>query len=300
MMRRIRIEVGLLFAALSVMSPSLDAQKSVSYRQVVEQASTTTVVSSSANPSPNNSTVAFTAHVGGVPAGMPTGTVAFSATQESGQVATATLPLDASGNATWTISLRSGQYGITALYSGDTDYLSSVSTTLSQIVEGPPDFTISLPSTMTVVQGASGTATVSVTPLNGLAGTIQLQCTGVPDESSCNFTQNSITIPASAAASASSAVTTTLTVTTVGTTVTTLGFLGLLFGWGSCSRKKPRYRFVIWIGLAVLLIGMVGCAGPNRYVQSNGTPPGYYSLTVVATSGSITHSSTMTLHVVAQ
>jgi hypothetical protein len=300
MMRRIRIEVGLLFAALSVMSPSLDAQKSVSYRQVVEQASTTTVVSSSANPSPNNSTVAFTAHVGGVPAGMPTGTVAFSATQESGQVATATLPLDASGNATWTISLRSGQYGITALYSGDTDYLSSVSTTLSQIVEGPPDFTISLPSTMTVVQGASGTATVSVTPLNGFAGTIQLQCTGVPDESSCNFTQNSITIPASAAASASSAVTTTLTVTTVGTTVTTLGFLGLLFGWGSCSRKKPRYRFVIWIGLAVLLIGMVGCAGPNRYVQSNGTPPGYYSLTVVATSGSITHSSTMTLHVVAQ
>ena len=31
---------------------------------------------------------------------------------------------------------------------------------------------------MTVVQGASGTAIVSVTPLNGFAGTIQLQCTG--------------------------------------------------------------------------------------------------------------------------
>ena len=299
-MRRILIEVGLVFAALSIMPLSLDAQKSVSYRQVVEQASTTTLVSSSVNPSPNNSTVAFRAHVTGVPAGMPTGTVAFSASQGSGQVATATLPLDASGNATWTISLQSGQYGITALYSGDTDYLSSVSSTLSQIVEGPPDFTISLPSTMTVVQGAFGTATVSVTPLNGFAGTIQLQCTGVPDESSCNFTQDSITIPASATASASSAVRTTLTVTTAGTTVTTLGVLGLLFGWGSCSRKKLRHRFVSWIGLAVLLMGIAGCAGPNRYVQSNGTPPGYYSLTVVATSGSITHSSTMTLHVVAK
>ena len=79
MMRRIPIVVGLVFAALSVMPLSLDAQKSVSYRQVVEQASTTTLVSSSVNPSPNNSMVAFAAHVTGVPAGMPTGTVVFSA-----------------------------------------------------------------------------------------------------------------------------------------------------------------------------------------------------------------------------
>jgi hypothetical protein len=91
-----------------------------------------------------------------------------------------------------------------------------------------------------------------------------------------------------------------LTVTTAGTTVTTLGILGLLFGWGSYSRKRLRHRFVIWIGLAVLVMGIAGCAGPNRYVQSNGTPPGYYSLTVVATSGSITHSGTMTLHIVAR
>jgi hypothetical protein len=91
-----------------------------------------------------------------------------------------------------------------------------------------------------------------------------------------------------------------LAVTTTGTTVTTLGILGLLFGWGSSSRKKLRYRSTIWIGMALLLTAVAGCIGSNRYVQSNGTPPGYYSLTVVATSGSITHSSTMTLHVVAQ
>ena len=300
MMRRIRIVVGLVFVALSVMPLSLDAQKSVSYRQVVEQASTTTVVSSSVNPSPNNSAVAFAAHVTGVPGSMPTGTVAFSATQESVQVATATLPLDASGNATWTISLPSGQYGITALYGGDTDYLASVSPTLSQVVWGSSDFTISIPATLTVVQGASGTATVSITSLNGFAGTIHLQCSGMPIESSCKFAQDLITIPASGAASASSAVTTILAVTTTGTTVTTLGILGLLFGWGSSSRKKLRYRSTIWIGMALLLTAVAGCIGSNRYVQSNGTPPGYYSLTVVATSGSITHSSTMTLHVVAQ
>ncbi len=299
-MRRIRIVVSLVFAALSVMPPSLDAQKSVSYRQVVEQASTTTVVSSSMNPSPSSTPVVFTAHVNGVPAGMPTGTVAFSASQGSGEVAKATVSLDASANAAWTVSLASGQYGITALYSGDTDYLASVSPTLSQVVGGSSDFTISIPSTLTVVQGASGTATVSVTSLNGFAGTIHFECSGMPIESSCNFAQDSITIPASGTASASNTVTTTLAVTTTGTTVTTLGILGLLFGRGSSSRKKLRYRSTIWIGMAFLLTGVTGCIGSNRYVQSNGTPPGYYSLTVVATSGSITHSSTMTLHVVAQ
>ena len=127
---------------------------------------------------------------------------------------------------------------------------------------------------MTVVQGASGTATVSVTSLNGFAGTIQFECTGMPIESSCNFAQDSITIPASGAVSASSAVTTTLAVTTTGTTVTTLGILGLLFGWGSSSRKKLRYRSTIWIGMALLLTAVTGCIGSNRYVQSNGTPPG--------------------------
>jgi hypothetical protein len=300
MMKRILIVVGMVFVVVCVISPSLDAQKIVSYRQVVAQANTTTLVSSSMNPSPDSSPVVFTAHVNGVPAGMPTGTVAFSASQESGQIATATVPLDASGNAAWTVSLASGQYRITALYSGDADYLASVSPTLSQVVGGSPDFIIGIPSTLTVVQGASGTATVSVTSVNGFAGTIHLQCTGVPIESTCNFAQDSIMIPASAATSPSSATTTTLTVTTTGITVTTLGILGFFLGLGSFSRKRLRYRSMIRLGMALLLTTVTGCIGSNRYMQSNGTPPGYYSLTVVATSGAITHSSTMTLHVVAQ
>jgi hypothetical protein len=304
MMKHILIVVGVVFVVLCAVSPSLDAQKIVSYRQVVEQANTTTLVSSSMNPSPSSSPVVFTAHVNGVPAGIPTGTVAFSASQVSGQLATSTVPLDASGNAAWTVSLASGQYGITALYSGDTDYLASVSSTLSQVVGGSPDFTINVPSTLTVVQGASSTAAVSIESINGFAGTIQLECSGAPKGISCNFAQGSITIPSSSTAAAatlaSSAYTTTLTVTTAGTTVTTLGILGFFLGWGSFSRKRFRYRSMIWIGVAILLATVTGCAGSNRYVQSDGTPVGYYPLTIVATSGAITHSSTMTLHVVAQ
>ena len=301
-MRRILLAVDMAFVALCVMSPSLDAQKSVTYRQVVEQANTTTVVSSSANPSPSGSPAVFTAHVNGVPAGIPTGTVMFSASQGSGQIATATVALDASGNAVWTFSLVPGQYGITALYSGDTDYLPSVSSTLSQVVGGSPDFTINLPPILTVAQGSSGTAAVSIESLNGFAGTIQLECSGVPNDSSCSFAQGSITIPAASVGTTStpSSASTTLTVTTAGTTVTTLGILGFFFGWGWFFRKRTCYRAMIWVGTALLLTTVTGCIGSNRYVQSNGTPPGYYPVAIVATSGAITHSSTMTLHVVAQ
>lgn len=303
-MKRILIVVGMEFVIFCVISPSLKAQKIVSYRQVVEQANTTTLVLSSMNPSLSSSPVVFTAHVNGVPAGIPTGTVAFIASQKSGQIATATVPLDATGSAAWTISLASGQYGIMALYSGDTDYLASVSSTLSQAVGRSPDFTINVPSTLTVVQGASGSAAVSIESINGFAGTIHLECSGVPKGSSCNFALGSITIPSSstaaAATSASSAYTTTLTVTTAGTTVTTLGILGFFLGWGSFSRKRFRYRSMIWIGGAILLATVTGCVGSNRYVQVDGTPVGYYQLAIVATSGAITHSSTMTLHVVAQ
>ena len=303
-MERILLLVGMVFVVLCGMSPSIEAQKSASYRQVVEQANTTTIVSSSVNPSPSSSPAVFTAHIIGVPAGIPTGTVAFSASQGSRQIATATVALDASGNAAWTVSLASGQYGITALYSGDTDYLSSVSSTLSEVVGGSPDFTISVPSTLTVVKGASGTAAVSIESINGFAGTIQLECGGVPYDSSCSFAQGSITIPAASATTAttstSSAGSTTLTVTTTGTTVTTLGILGFFLGFGSLSRKKSRFRSMMWIGMAILLAAVTGCIGSNRYVQSNGTPVGYYPVTIVATSGAITHSSTMTLHVIAQ
>jgi hypothetical protein len=291
------------FVALYVMSPSLDAQKSVTYRQVVEQANTTTVVSSSVNPSPSGSSAVFTAHVNGVPAGIPTGTVMFSASQGSGQIATATVALDSSGNAAWTVSLTFGQYEITALYSGDTDYLSSESSTLPQVVWGPPDFTINVPPTLTVAQGSSGTAAVSIESINGFAGTVQLKCSGTPGDSSCSFAQGSITIPAATVGTTStpSSASTTLTVTTAGTAVTTLGILGFFLGFGSLSRRKPRYRSMMWIGVALLLLmPLAGCIGSNRYVQSNGTPVGSYPVTIVATSGAITHSSTITLHVVAQ
>ena len=76
--------------------------------------------------------------------------------------------------------------------------------------------------------------------------------------------------------------------------------LGLLYRVGCICEKEIPLHFMLWIGAALLLTTVTGCVGSSRYVQSNGTPPGFYSLTIVATSGAITHSSTVSLHVVAQ
>jgi uncharacterized membrane protein len=44
-----------------------------------------------------------------------------------------------------------------------------------------PDFTISLnPTSLTVQQGSSGTTQLTITPLNGFTGTVNLELVGAP------------------------------------------------------------------------------------------------------------------------
>jgi hypothetical protein len=110
--------------------------------QVVSRASTDTTLASSVNPSVHHQPVIFTATV------VPTdgsGTVAFLAgTKVIPHCAAQTLsPVGADYEATCSDStLKVGPHGITAAYSGDTDYLPSTSTALIQKVKayGAPGF----------------------------------------------------------------------------------------------------------------------------------------------------------------
>ncbi len=105
----------------------------------VSQAATTTVLSSSANPSVFGQPVTLTATVAPVApgSGTPTGTASFfdgatllgSAALSSG-VATLT-----------TSSLSVGTHSITAVYSGDGNFIGSTSSVLSQVVNKAPTIT---------------------------------------------------------------------------------------------------------------------------------------------------------------
>ncbi len=98
--------------------------------QQVNKAATSASVSSSASPSVFGQSVTFTATVSAAP-GVPTGSVSFF----TGSTLLATATLDNSGQATFTTSALSAvSQLITVTYAGDSNYLSSLSSSQLQIV----------------------------------------------------------------------------------------------------------------------------------------------------------------------
>ena len=140
------------------------AGTSAGFTQTVNQASTTTTVSSSSNPSVFGQTVTFTATVSAVSPGLgnPTGTVTFS----DGGVSVATGLLGV-GMASFTTSYSAvSSYTITASYPGDSNYTGSTTTTDFVQTVNPANVTttVSNASNPSVFgQSVTLTATVSAT-----------------------------------------------------------------------------------------------------------------------------------------
>jgi PhoPQ-activated pathogenicity-related protein len=130
--------------------------------QTVNQASTTSKVTASVNPSVYGQNVTFTATVSAVSpgTGTPTGSVEFL----DGSTVLQTVPLNASGKATYaTNALSVGGHSITVSYSGDTDYTNSTSSSLAFTVnQAASTSKVTSSSDPSVFgQGVTFTATVS-------------------------------------------------------------------------------------------------------------------------------------------
>jgi hypothetical protein len=127
--------------------------------QVVQKASTSSVVSSSRNPSTVNQSVTFTAKLSWSAAGTPTGTVTFL----DGTATIGTEPVSGNGVATFSIStLSGGTHNITGAYGGDSNFNASTSSVLSQTVQGNTSTTLtSSANPSTESQSATFTAAVS-------------------------------------------------------------------------------------------------------------------------------------------
>jgi hypothetical protein len=97
--------------------------------QTVNKAATTTTLTSSANTALSNQAVTFAATVSGPGPTPPSGTVTFL---DSGTpIGTGTL---SGGKATFTTTLTAGSHSITAVYNGDSNYLTSTSSPLNEAV----------------------------------------------------------------------------------------------------------------------------------------------------------------------
>ncbi len=137
----------------------------------VNQASTTTGLVSSLNPSVSGQSVTFTATVAAVSpgSGTPTGTVTFDDNGTPLSDGTVTL---SSGVASFTTSsLAVGTQSITAVYSGDTNFTISTSSAVSQVVNLASSTTALTSSANPSTSGQSVTFTATVAAVSPGSGT---------------------------------------------------------------------------------------------------------------------------------
>jgi uncharacterized protein (TIGR03118 family) len=181
------------------------------------------------------------------------------------------------------------------------------------------DFSIAAsPSTLTIAAGQPAAFTVTLGGLNGFSSAVTLSCSGQPLGSTCNFSPASVT-PASGGSATS-----TMTITTSSSPynpavrmaknstggifatllpMPTLGLFGLLVaGKRNPQRLQGRKWFHFLAGSFALLIvaGLLltaGGCGYNANSASNGTQRGATTVMITGTSGSLTHSATVTLTV---
>ena len=142
---------------------------SLSVDETVSQASTTTALTSSANPSSTGQNVTFTALVAPVApgGGTPTGSVTFF----NGTTQLLVVPLSGGSAAYSTSALTLGSYSISAVYTGDTNFLGSSSASLTQNVNTDGSDTTIASSANPSVFGQSVTFTAQVTPAISGSGT---------------------------------------------------------------------------------------------------------------------------------
>ena len=171
------------------------------------------------------------------------------------------------------------------------------------------DFQLSAsPSSTSVHQGGSTTYTLTVTPLDGFTGTVNLSCGGAPAEASCT-----LSLPAANFTAGSPAVKVTVNIGTTGPgaappwlrwappggpfRIRGLVWL-LLAGAGLLAALAGRRGRRSWIVLAsaLLLVAFAASCGNTVVTKPTaGTPFGTYTLTLTGSSANLGHSTTVTL-----
>jgi hypothetical protein len=158
-----------------------------------------------------------------------------------------------------------------------------------------PDFSLSAsPSTVTVPVGQAASFSIKAAPVGNFRGAFSISC-NAPASVSC--TVGSLSIDP-VTGSAMTTVTATPSSAAHANSLAAFVFPGvLLAGLGFRKRRRSAFTFVILVfGLLVAAVaGVTGCgsSGGSRMVPQ----PTIQSLTITATSGSVTHTTLLTLQV---
>jgi sugar lactone lactonase YvrE len=279
---------------------------------VTTAASTTGLTITSSNTFVQGGTVTFTATVGAKsPAvGFPTGTVTFQNVTVPGApttIGTATLT---NGVATFTTTaLPAGTIAVLAIYSGDTNFAGSSTATYTQITITLPSFTLQISQgqgsltnvlPMTIIQGQTGSATLTVTPVGPFMSPVTFYCYNLPVEASCAFFNSTLTPNGGP-------VTATLVISTKNTATASLqkhspfnkgegaALLALMVGAFAGWRKKRRMLQHVCAFLLFSVAVLVPLSGCGLSETPFVTPLGVSQVTVTATSAAIATQQSVTV-----
>ena len=261
----------------------------------------TVTLSSSATPALLSSSVTFTATVSSA-SGTPTGSVDFY--DGTTLLGSGTL---ASGTASYaTSSLTKGTHSITAAYGGDTQFSTLTSSAVSVDVS---DFTLAVASggSSSAVVAAGGTATyhLTISPSAGstFPAAATLTATGAPTGSVLTITPSTL-----AAGDGATNVTVAIQVpaqsasihwpSTIGPALAPLMAGMFLLPWGAGIRRRLGRCGLIACGMVYVLVmagALMGC-GDNTPAPIAPQPKSY-TVTVTATSGTVTNSTALHLTV---
>jgi sugar lactone lactonase YvrE len=285
--------------------------QSVLLAATASQATTTTSLTSSIDPTLAGQGTTFTAVIMPIGLGTPTGTVSFN--YLGAPIGGAPVPLVAGTASISTNALPTGTDGITAVYSGDPNYGFSNSLTVSQSVQ---DFSITLTpqpgnpagsTNQTVIPGQAVTFDFALTPLaEPFTFPITMSATGLPPGATAIFKPQTVTPGGSA----------------TGFTMTVQTILGALphenpFGKGSgvvlamlllpfSARLRRRARK---LRLATLVLALFVSVAALGSITGCGTNTGFfgqqqkdYTITVTGTATgtngfTLQHSTTVVLTV---
>ncbi len=292
-----------LFALLCAMPGVAFAQTHARLVQVVNKAATSVQVAAASSTVAQGQTTQISATVLPRVPSLPTGTIQIVANGvNTGAVVTSgQLPVGSNGSTVWNATFATAdQYVVVGTYSGDNNYLTSVSPRITQVVSatGTPDFSVRWPSSITVVAGQAATTPLTVAGENGFSGTVTFSCSNLPPNSTCSFANPSVNVPAVAPANnAPATATTNMTISTAGISAATAGVFLLLLGFS--GKKRKRVTQIVFAVCALLLTSALYGCGAAHFIPDQAVLPGTYSLTLTATSGSIVHSQVVSLQVTA-
>ena len=290
------------------------ASGSVSTQLSAYYATTMTLIATPANPQAGAS-VTLTAVVDTPAKNLtPTGTVVFKTYSTSAVVpgtVTYTPVTDASGNsalqATLSFVPTSNNMQLVADYSGDSNYQGTGSIPLSISVAGSDFAFVAGGSTLTVAPGQSGAVGFGIDGQASYAGTVDFtssDCAGLPAETTCTFSPTSVTGSGSTTVFVNTTAPHALlrkmsrSASFVWWPASLGGLAGIcLLGTASKGRKWSKLLALVVIGFVLVLpsCGGGGGGGGGGGNTDPGTPKGRYTITVTATSGSLTHSASFQL-----